>query len=381
MRIQDGEYCLSMFTEGLRSFHFTGPEEEEKKPFNKTKFHTKTKQSPNIKTDYNDGSTDESSDDDDNDPDFVTPTTSPEKPNKKLNLLEGSKQGPKRGRGRPRKIPTEEIPCDHCDHHVKTNKLMLKHRLEKHDIPISCDSCDNKYSVWEDYKKHLKEEHPGHTCDICGDKKFTATALSIHIESKHQDDLPCPQCGLMFATKTSLNHHIGKNHGEYEIIQCEKCEFTTRVASIMRTHFKRKHMADMKKTCEVCGETFKELHLHLNRTACGKSDKTFHCDQCDKAFFTRPSLKQHIKRVHDTVRVKDKFCSQCSYSTYSNYNLKLHVTSVHQGNILVKQACPYCDKVSKSLSYHISVYHPEKMDFRATVPEQNKDIIPLLSQP
>ena len=354
-------------------------EEEEKKPFNKTKFYTKTKRSPNIKTDYDNGSTDESSDEDDNDPDFVTPTTTPVKSSKNQNLSEGSQ---KRGRGRPRKKPLEEIPCDHCDRHFKTNKLLLKHRLEKHNISIKCDSCDNKYLAWEDYKKHLREEHPGHTCDICGEKKFTSTALSIHIESKHQDDLPCPQCGLMFATKTSLNHHIGKNHGEYEIIQCEKCEFTTRVASIMRTHFKRKHMADdMKKTCEVCGETFKELHLHLSRTACGKSEKTFHCDQCDKAFFTRPSLKQHTKRVHDTIRVKDKFCSQCSYSTYSNYNLKLHVTSVHQGNILVKQACPHCDKVSKSLSYHISVYHPEKLDFHANAQEQNKDIIPQLSQP
>ena len=321
---------------------------------------------------------DESSEEDDNDPDFVTNTSSPTKPRKRTNISEGSKRG--RGRPRTRKEPKEEFQCDHCDRSFKIHRLMLKHCLEKHNIPISCDSCEDQFSKWESYKKHVSEKHPRHTCDVCGEKKFTATALAIHIESKHQDDLPCPQCGLMFATKTSLNHHIGKNHGQYEIIQCEKCDFTTRVAAIMRNHFKRKHMADMKQTCDVCGETFKELHLHLSRTACGKSERKYNCDQCEKTFFTRPSLKQHIQRVHNTVRVKDKFCSQCSYSTYSNYNLKLHVTSAHHGNILVKQVCPYCEKVSKSLSYHISVYHPEKLDFHSNTLEQNKDQLSLQSE-
>ena len=345
-------------------------ENEHKEYLSRTKLCENIKEKQNIERDYDDGgSSDLSSGDEDNDPNFVKDIPSPAKASTDHNIS-------KRGRGRPRKGAKikKELPCDHCDRQFKNPRLLLKHRLEKHEISISCDSCENQYTQWEDYKKHLGEAHPSHTCDICGVKKFTATALAIHIESKHQDDLPCPQCGLMFATKTSLNHHIGKSHGEYKIIQCEKCEFTTRVASIMRAHFKRKHVADMKKTCEVCGETFKELHLHLSRTACGKSEKTFHCDQCDKTFFTRPSLKQHIKRVHNTIRVKDKFCPECSYSTYSNYNLKLHMTSVHQGNILVKQACPHCDKVCKSLNYHLSVYHPEKRDSPTNFLEQNKDI-------
>ena len=65
-------------------------EEEEKKPFNKTKFYTKIKASPNIKTDYDNRSTDESSDEDDNDPDFVSPTTTPRKFSRNQNLSEGS---------------------------------------------------------------------------------------------------------------------------------------------------------------------------------------------------------------------------------------------------------------------------------------------------
>ena len=298
------------------------------------------------KVQSNEGSSEESSDDDEDDPDYSN--SSPKKFPDTTNLKSTSKA-------------KKNYVCDQCNRGFKVKQCMMKHKLQKHGLSIDCDFCEQKFEVLAEYRRHIKKEHPSHTCEICGVKKSDSTLLKRHIESKHKEDKPCPHCGVMFSTKWSLNHHIGRVHGEYELHRCDKCDFSARVLADVKAHYKRRHTEDMNGTCEICGETFKELKKHLERTACGGSEKAkIQCLQCDKTFFSDDRVKSHMKKVHETPQIKDKICPQCPYATYGNTQLKRHISMVHLGTSKAKKKCPFCEKETKGLEYHISVYHPEK---------------------
>ena len=151
-------------------------------------------------------------------------------------------------------------------------------------------------------------------------------------------DIPCPHCGVPYATQNSLTIHIGRVHKEKEPQKCSHCDYKTPFLSDMKSHWKRKHTDECLETCEFCGEVFKKLKCHLLRTGCGQTNAQpkpkVPCPQCDKTFRDKHDMNVHIKRIH--LGVKDKMCSQCSYATYSNHNLKLHISKAHLGTGMAK---------------------------------------------
>ena len=303
------------------------------------------------KRSYVESSSGESSDqDEDDDPDYMDTADNATKPIE--NNVPASSFKSKRYRG--------EFGCEHCKLRFKKHWFMMKHRLNTHNIPMDCESCDKKFSLLTDFKKHTKKEHPNKTCDECGMKFSRIQSLKNHVLAKHKEDIPCPHCGVMYATKYTLASHLGRAHGEYEMKKCSECEWTG-VAADLRVHFRRKHTEDLQETCEFCGEVFKNLKKHLERTGCGQENfvkEKIPCPHCAKTFSLDTHLKMHIKNIHNSV--KDKMCPHCSYSTYSNYNLRLHVSKMHLGANLVKQPCPHCDKETTNVEYHIKIYHAGK---------------------
>ena len=307
------------------------------------------------------GVSDTSSDSDSDDPDFL-------EAKEKKNGSPGKKR---------RKSPVwkpeatkGEFECDLCNLSFKKPGFLMRHKLQKHEIPMVCEVCSKEFSLLADFNLHMKESHPIHTCDICGIKKNTRVQLASHIESKHRENIPCPHCGVMFSTKDSLSVHLYRFHSDREVQKCTECDYSTIVEAEMRKHFKSRHTDQCLETCEFCGEVFKNLKGHLQRTGCGQTNAQpkpkIPCPQCDKTFSSKQDMNVHIKRIH--LGVKDKMCSQCSYATYSNHNLKLHITKVHLGTGMVKEPCPHCEKETTNLEYHIKTYHGSKI---VTSPEKN----------
>ena len=332
----------------------SGEENEDKKDFAQDSIQErkvpKLKQSPHKNKElkqaiikYSQGSSGESSNDDDSDYEELP---SPAKKKRKMGPVNCKKEG-------------YEFRCDDCDLQLRTDYLMKRHNLNKHDIPISCDKCEDEFSFLEDYKIHMNKNHPEFTCQTCGAKFTKKILLETHTESKHQEDIPCPHCGVAYATQNSLSIHIGRAHKEKVIQKCSHCDYTTPFMSDMKSHWKRKHTSELLETCEKCGGVFKGLKKHLER-GCGDGGhkekvKPFPCPRCPKAFITNDKLKTHIKRIHDGI--KDKICPNCSYATYSNYNLKLHMANSHNGPAVVKESCPFCEKETTNVKHHIDLYH------------------------
>jgi len=235
----------------------------------------------------------------------------------------------------------------------------------------------------------MKNVHPNYACQHCGVKKKTINSLKNHIEAEHKESIPCPECGVIYKTQASLNQHIKRVHSDQSALQCSRCDYKTNITGDMKAHYERTHTEIGQETCEFCGEVFKNLKNHLERTGCGQEGESvschycgkhyptkvacqFHiswkhekirkeeacefcgkcvinlkrhlqntscgksnvqkkkvsCTMCDKTFSNTDAMKTHIKRIHENIR--DKVCQQCSYTTYCNYNLRLHVTKMHQ---------------------------------------------------
>jgi len=250
--------------------------------------------------------------------------------------------------------------CDVCDEKYATHFLLVKHKLVKHDVPMTCESCGEEIQgdSRQEYKKHLRLNHKDFVCTFCGASKASKSALHQHIESHHKENVPCPHCGLMLATQQNLSLHIRKMHeGVYE--HCSKCDYKSKHPENLRFHYQRRHTDELHVACEFCGKIFKDLKGHMARTGCGgngeRRNLNIKCSECDKTFVSRQKMVEHVKRIHRGV--KDKVCSHCSYATYTNFNLRLHVSKVHLEGSMVKETCRFCQEETTNMEHHIHIYH------------------------
>ena len=141
---------------------------------------------------------------------------------------------------------------------------------------------------------------------------------------------------------------------------CSKCEYSTKDSANFKRHIERKHSGLSRVPCQFCGEVFKDIKKHLQRTICGNNGVErvkVPCEQCDKLFSNRGKMREHLRKIHSGVR--NETCSQCAYTTYSKYNMKLHIAKVHLGTGLIKNICPHCDKETSNIVYHLNTFHSE----------------------
>ena len=260
----------------------------------------------------------------------------------------------------------KEFRCDICrssdvDLRFKREAAKQRHMLAKHNIDIVCDQCGESFSIWSVFKKHQEESHPSYFCNICGNGKPTKPALDRHMEAQHSEGVSCHYCGKHYGTNLACKIHIERTHEISKQFLCSKCDYKTTAKGSLDRHFNRVHTERLNKPCVFCGEIFKDMKRHLERTLCGQEGVErvkVPCPQCDKTFSERGRMLIHMKRIHTGTR--DEVCDQCNYATYSKFNLKLHIAKVHLGTGLVKEKCPYCEKETSNLRHHIGMYHAEQ---------------------
>jgi hypothetical protein len=160
---------------------------------------------------------------------------------------------------------------------------------------------------------------------------------------------------------SSLRSHIQQLHtGDF--IKCSECSYKSRRPGDVKGHYKRIHTPKDPEEftiCPGCGRFLQDKKIrdaHLSRTSCGGKPKAIlSCDQCDKKFGFKHSLRKHIDNIHRDGKYEQ--CGFCEYKSYSGYNLKLHVTKMHEGRKMEKQQCLFCDKSMYQLDGHVKLYH------------------------
>jgi KRAB domain-containing zinc finger protein len=175
-------------------------------------------------------------------------------------------------------------------------------------------------------------------------------------------------CGLYNRTKKLLTSH-NKLHAKKgtSLLQCEECTYTTLRTDLLKVH-KRIHIRpeenQAKLVCEECGGLFKSKPAHRKHVKIfhSKTEGSHACMECNKKFFQRHALVEHMNIHKETKAFSCEFCAQ-SFAMCSS--LTKHSKRKH-GELIGKypeHACPHCNKKfwqPKELKTHVDREHNVK---------------------
>ena len=249
--------------------------------------------------------------------------------------------------------------CKACNFMSKTEKVMERHKLEKHGEKPHCEDCDEFFATYEDYKDHMRT-HVSRKCNICG-KSVLKQSFGVHVRT-HSDSREkiCITCGKKVINM--FNHAITHKNKDFS---CSHCDYKTNVEYNLSLHIKRKHSKVDPVQCPLCGKIIKalkksRLECHIRRCSANSSKerKERHvCHVCQKTFADKSGLRTHSRLVHEKSVPMTK-CDLCSYQGSSRNNVFMHKKRVHEGKPL-REECPHCRRRVIVMSTHISRYHGE----------------------
>lgn len=212
-----------------------------------------------------------------------------------------------------------------------------------------------------------------YVCDECGVSYAYPNILRKHKKSKHEQVRPnvCHICDKRFTMKAQLNAHLFTHTGERPYA-CDQCDKAFNRPSTLKTHKQSVHQRIRSYTCLICNKAFSSAgglsihslthtgahlcvlltqNIYSNRTKANQKfvfhcigERPHACDQCDRLFSQRTSLKLHKNSVHQQIR--PHACPHCDKRFKTTSHLKQHST-IHTGILCLKYN-DYVKNLSKS---------------------------------
>ena len=159
--------------------------------------------------------------------------------------------------------------------------------------------------------------------------------------------------------KFDTTSHESKKY-EYN---CEKCGKILKNRRNLNDHIKSVHEGlkiernKYEYNCEKCGKTFNHKgNLNVHIKSFHEGFRTDPCQICGKDFSNKSKLHQHME-VHDNN--KNHNCEKCGKTFKRRSQLMRHIKSMHEG--ILSEPCQFCGKKyaggSENLKKHIKLVH------------------------
>lgn len=271
--------------------------------------------------------------------------------------------------------------CEICKKLCSSNAELNIHVASVHQKrkQYECKLCNKKYGHPKSLRDHIRNIHepktaqaqqtPSHLCNTCGKSFQRLSALNMHMKNhvpEEEKNLVCEFCDKRFAIKQRLQSHMVMHTG-VSAYTCTQCPKVFRNSSELNVHVAAVHEKTKIFACTFCDKKYgypKTLRLHIKakHSATGvppaqKSYGTFPCKECDRVFYVKGTLSQHIGRDH--LKLRNKKCDQCDATFFSGAQLNLHMIS-HTG--IRPYGCDLCESrfnTAGALKAHKEGIHTE----------------------
>ena len=274
-------------------------------------------------------------------------------------------------------IHLEEIKCTFCSKTFK-RKGKLKEHVTRHHKPTHimrtnpCEKCGKEIVAMRQHLKSckgkiekIKKPIIDHLCTYCGNKFKKKYLLERHIKYTHSYT-QCSICNEEVKFGYPFKKHMALNH-DGEIFTCSLCEKKFYSKKCLKDHVELVHEKKESCVCNLCGKTYTSkpnLHEHIKRSHEGKVAK---CQKCDfTCNYSNPqTLRNHMERVHEG---KLYYCSQCPEQFPSMNRLEGHIALIHDKSQLFQ--CPKCENVYRTervLKEHIAFVHEKSVAFPCSI--------------
>lgn len=196
--------------------------------------------------------------------------------------------------------------------------IKLEDETKKKKIIYICDHCGLKYLTKPGLAKHMSQLHLGwkqrlFECDLCGKKYLQKDRLIRHARVHIRKKIP-KQCKICFKIVNVINF---KSHMDYYhrpgTFRCETCGLSFKNIGILKGHLVSH--TDKKHKCSICGRKFRFAKALIGHSKKHEENREkFPCNQCDKIFYTKANLSNHL-RTHLDSRICQNRCTKCGFKT------------------------------------------------------------------
>ncbi|KAL3278250.1 hypothetical protein HHI36_013588 [Cryptolaemus montrouzieri] len=150
----------------------------------------------------------------------------------------------------------------------------------------------------------------------------------------------CPDCPKSFARRIQLRRHASV-HMQQRGFSCGICEkwFPTRSALVRH---ERIHTGERPFQCEVCQKSFAQKEILFRHLMTHTGQKPYNCPHCPKGFTQKEPLRVHMRShlVTDDSDIQLHYCSLCPKVFCHASGLSRHLVT-HTGKTF---KCQECDK-------------------------------------
>ncbi|XP_045507911.1 zinc finger protein 41-like [Colias croceus] len=220
---------------------------------------------------------------------------------------------------------------------IKINEQLSKPLISNQKLYIATDLTNNSKvkcnedSVNNDIGQDFEESNEiekEECCPICYKsllKKKLKAHMRLHKHRKRKT-YSCDVCDYKTKCRTTLEGHKNNKHYQKRPHKCGTCEKSFYTKSALAEHIKT-HKQTKDIICEICGDSFyhrKSLKDHLKLHS---DDKTFECHVCNHRFVNLSRVNNHMKQKHGE---KKEFCVVCGKRFVFKKDMRRHLKLVHK---------------------------------------------------
>lgn len=218
--------------------------------------------------------------------------------------------------------------CKFCAELV-TSKYKLRRHLKAihgNESKFLCALCLKALPGYKELRAHVEANHKaaldrGFTCQVCAKSCSNKSKLMEHIKYHGANFLPCKICLKIFSSKEELDNHIDNHPSDSgdEEDQVEDVELDTNsIMDIIGASKTDVNAEEEDKESDKRKVEEEEEEDEENKKPKKKSKLEVECSVCSEIFYSKMSLRRHMKAEHNIKPVINRYSVDKKDSTVAD---------------------------------------------------------------